>query len=337
MAARKAQNKLFAALKKNTMFGPRATIEIEPEPHADSPSSLSVALSDVNPITQLSTPSSPEFFDVPGSDGSPETSYYPATKSSIVVNIEVAEATGLSVQDENSAVTPDVRVADEYGFEYASLHSRARLKLTSFSFGNNILEVLVGRRTFVIHKAVVEKRVPTLLRFVKAKTPGAYHLPHVEPDVFNIYVHHAYTGQLPSKPSSSSPTAEDHAIEIKLLCKFFAVSVLMDDEVAVRDVFHGLKAKVHEQSVGPHPLLPNKEDIKVIYDHTEQFPDVRRLMVDMHVKKEDVGACAWVKDNAAEDPQYPNEFLADLAVALLEQREEQMKISCIDKDVQITT
>ena len=309
------------------MFRPGAAIDFRPDPRADSPLSLSVALSDVNPIPQLSTPSSPESIGDPGSDGNLEMPNYPDTKSSNAVNVEAAAATELFVQNDNKTVVPYVRVANENGFEYASLHLRARLKLMSFSFGNNILEVLVGRRTYVIHKSVVERRIPTLLRFVKAKTPGAYHLPNVEPDVFNMYVHHAYTRQLPSKSSTASPTADDHAIEITLLCQFFAVSVLMDDEVAIKDAFDGLNDKTHEQPTGLHPLLPNKEDIKVIYDHTERFSDARRLMVDMHVRKEGVGACAWVKDHAAEDSPYPIEFLTDLAVALLEQREERMKIT----------
>jgi hypothetical protein len=159
-----------------------------------------------------------------------------------------------------------------------------------FSFSNNILEVLVGRETFAIHKTVVEKRISVLLKFVKAGTPGAYQLPNIEPDVFNMYVHHAYTRQLASKSSSSSPTAENHALEITLLCEFLAVSVLMDDEVATKDAFDALKAKAHEHSLGAHPLLPNKEDIRVIYEHTEPSSDARSLMVE-HARKERERRC----------------------------------------------
>jgi hypothetical protein len=290
---------------------------------ADNLSSLSVSPSDTSSVTQLLTPSSQESFGFPGPNGNPEASTHPATESSNAVKLRASEATVLP--DDNRAVTPDVRAANELGFEYISLHSRTRLKLTSFSFGNNILEVLVGRETFAIHKTVAKNRMPNLLIFMETGLDFTPYFP-IEPDEFNMYVHHAYTRQLPSKPSSSSPTAEDHALEITLLCKFFAVAVLMNDEVAMKDALNGFKAKAHEQSVGSHPLLLNKENITVIYEHTKQFSGARRLMVDMHVKKKDVGACAWVKDHAAEDPPYPDEFLADLAVALLEQREERMKI-----------
>lgn len=192
----------------------------------------------------------------------------------------------------------------------------------SSSFSNDILEVLVGnsesRKNFVIHKAIAQERSAVLLEYAKngARTLT---MPMLEPEVFNIYVQHIYTRQLPSKPSSLNPMADDHAREITLLCKFFAVSVIMEDEVAMRDAFGGLCAKMTEQSLDLHPPLPSSEDIGIIYDKTKETCGARRLMVDWHVWKAKA-AGTRVKDHAAGDPPYPNEFLTDLAVALLEQR-----------------
>jgi hypothetical protein len=91
------------------------------ETRADNSLSLSVSPSNISSVTQLLTLSSQESFGFPGPNGNPEAFTHPATESNNAVKLRASESTVLP--DDNRAVAPDVRVADELGFEYTSLHS----------------------------------------------------------------------------------------------------------------------------------------------------------------------------------------------------------------------
>ena len=106
-SARKGQKKLFAALEKHPRFGFAAAVETEFKPRADSPSSLSVATSDISSTAQLDTPSSPEFLKTSGSDGDLMVSTKPVTDHSNAVNTETSKASRLPVQKHNKTVASD--------------------------------------------------------------------------------------------------------------------------------------------------------------------------------------------------------------------------------------
>ena len=145
-----------------------------------------------------------------------------------------------------------------------------------------------------------------------------YELPTVEPEVFRAYLHHVYTERIPSKPHQSGPTrSSHHTEEITLLCKFFVLATHMYDYSAKADAISGIYAKAHEQSLS-HPMLPDSKDVGIVYNATSGMCGARQLMVDLYVWK---GAATWVKESTLQGPSYPPEFLADLTVALLEQRE----------------
>ena len=145
-----------------------------------------------------------------------------------------------------------------------------------------------------------------------------YELPTVEPEVFRAYLHHVYTRRIPSKPHLPGPTrSSHHTEEITLLCKFFVLATHMYDYSAKADAISGIYAKAHEKSLS-HPMLPDSKDVGIVYNATSGMCGARQLMVDLYVWK---GAATWVEESTLQGPSYPAEFLADLTVALLKQRE----------------
>ena len=116
----------------------------------------------------------------------------------------------------------------------------------------------------------------------------------MEADVFNLYLQHLYTQQLASKPSFSNLGLDDHAHEIILLCRFFALAKSMRDDLAAKDAVNTIYAKAHEKPLEAHPILPSSADITIIYNATRGSCGTRRLMVDLHVWK---AASRWVKDH----------------------------------------
>ena len=198
-----------------------------------------------------------------------------------------------------------------------------RLKLTATMLDSDILEVTVGsgtsRAIFMVHRSIAIKRSRTLSLAINL-------LPTVEPEVFGAYLHHVYTQQIPSKPHLPGAAQDDHHTkEITLLCKFFALATHMRDAIAVTDAISGIYAKAHEQSLS-HPMLPTSKDVGIIYNATTRPGGARKLMVDLYVWK---GAAAWVKESTLQGLSYPADFLAELTVALLEQREGHSKATKI--------
>jgi hypothetical protein len=190
-----------------------------------------------------------------------------------------------------------------------------RLKLTATMLDSDTLEVTVGsgtsRAIFMVHRSIAIKRSRTLSLAINL-------LPTVEPEVFGAYLHHVYTQQIPSKPHLPGAAQDDHHTkEITLLCKFFALATHMRDAIAVTDAISGIYAKAHEQFLS-HPMLPTSKDVGIIYNATTRPGGARKLMVDLYVWK---GAAAWMKESTLQGPSYPADFLAELTVALLEQRE----------------
>lgn len=174
---------------------------------------------------------------------------------------------------------------------------------------------------FAIHKAVAKKRSLTLGLLEEPR----YELPAVEPQVFNAYLRHLYV-----RESSVYTSCNDHAEQITLFSKFFTVAIVMRDEVAVKDALCYIWAKAHERAPGSNPMLPDSKDIRIIYSANPGPCGARRPMVDLHVWKV---AGAWVRGHVAESPPYPAEFLADLAVAALEQRDSYSKTTAGIKGV----
>lgn len=171
----------------------------------------------------------------------------------------------------------------------------------------------------MVHRSIAIKRSLTLSLEINL-------LPTVEPEVFGAYLHHVYTQQISSKPHLPGAAQDDHHTEeITLLCKLFAFATHMRDAIAVTDAISGIYAKAHEQSLS-HPMLPTSKDVGIIYNATTRPGGARKLMVDLYVWK---GAAAWVKENTLQGPSYPADFLAELTVALLEQREGHSKATKI--------
>jgi hypothetical protein len=210
-----------------------------------------------------------------------------------------------------------------------------KLKLTATRLDNDIndiIEVTVGsgtsRAIFVVHRSIAIKRIGALVLEkgpFRGKGPR-YELSTVEPEVFGAYLHHVYTQQIPSKPHRSDPTAYNHHTEeFTLLCKFAALATRMHDATAESDAIRAIHAKAHEQCLS-HLMLPNSKDIDIIYNATYRPCSARKLMVDLYVWK---GAATSVKESTVQGPSYPAEFLADLTVALLEQRDRHSKATKI--------
>lgn len=165
--------------------------------------------------------------------------------------------------------------------------------------------------------AVIQKHVPGFFDRAKEEMHDTLALPGVKPEVFNLYLHHLYTEQVPSKPDVSNPSVQDVAMEITLLCRFFALAGIMRDELAVKDAISAIYTTCHEQPPESPPLLPSSTDVAIIYDATYGACGAMRLMVDLYVWK---ATREWVEDSVSSGLGFPAEFLADLTIALLDQR-----------------
>ena len=143
---------------------------------------------------------------------------------------------------------------------------------------------------------------------LKSKAGGpSVELFNVEKDVFSLYLQHLYTQQLSTKPSSRTVGAEDHRHEISLLCKLFALTQSMRDEVAVINGLTAIYARCHERSDSTeYPMLPSSTDVSIIYKATDGPCGARKLMVNLHVWK---AAGPWVKQHIETGLTYPFDFL----------------------------
>lgn len=188
-----------------------------------------------------------------------------------------------------------------------------------------------ARKSFIVHKAVIANRAPKLLGTLESGAQSTIALPDVEPQVFSLYLQYLYTRRLPSKPNNAQPTVAEHTAEITLLCRLFVLSKSVGDDQAAKDATNAIYAEAHE--VPPnnlHVMLPSSVGVDMIYKVTDRPCGTRRLLVDLYIWK---AASKWVKDHLGEDPAYPPEFLSDLAVALLEQREDRSKVARMEKKV----
>jgi hypothetical protein len=185
------------------------------------------------------------------------------------------------------------------------------------------------RKTFIVHETVLSKRTIDLKEHIKANGNGTLELPEVEPEVFNLYLQHLYARRLPSKPDTADLSLNDHVQEIGLLCKFFALTKTMRDSTAAQDAIDAMYAKAHERPPEGHPLLPSSLGVDMIYKATDALCGARKLMVDLHVWK---AAGAWVKQHIDDGMQYPIEFVNDLAIALLAQKQDLSKTVMLEKE-----
>jgi hypothetical protein len=145
-------------------------------------------------------------------------------------------------------------------------------------------------------------------------------LTEVDAKTFGLYMQLIYTGHIPCKPTTPGVIHND--AEYSHLCKLYLFTYKYKDLEAQNMVIDALHAT--SQEVGrfgkdaTHAIrdasLPPRQCVELIYDSTEEEAGARRLLIDLYACK---GHGQWMRD---EKEPFPQEFMSDLALDLLETR-----------------
>ncbi|EON65084.1 hypothetical protein W97_04319 [Coniosporium apollinis CBS 100218] len=148
----------------------------------------------------------------------------------------------------------------------------------------------------------------------KESTERVVLLPVDDPEVFNLFVGWLYNRKFPTKNDVGSAEGNE---EYMLLAKLYVLGEKLQATAFKTAVIGAIlgKAKTKVQP-GGHSVYPAGSVVRYLYENTPPKSPVRRLLVDFYVW---YGQGSWLARDAT-DAGESNEFLVDLAVALLDGR-----------------
>jgi hypothetical protein len=134
-------------------------------------------------------------------------------------------------------------------------------------------------------------------------------LDDVEPQIFEIYLNHVYTGQLPTKePEEISDEDSRETLDLALT---YILCERLQDTPAKYAILLAILSISQESSAGPGDTdIPSVAAVQAIYNGTPDNSPTRRLITDLW-------ACAAPEEITAEYDELPKEFLRDLTVFFL--------------------
>ncbi|KAF2660665.1 hypothetical protein K491DRAFT_570699, partial [Lophiostoma macrostomum CBS 122681] len=156
------------------------------------------------------------------------------------------------------------------------------------------LTVRVGggsnQEEFIVHEGFVCGRSEFFRRALngnwRASEDRIVELPHRKPEIFALWLNHAYTNQIPTKDDTElrGITKDKFDIivqkEYRDLCELYVLCEELVDSQAQRAIIDAMFAVAHIRH-GHHWRVPSAQNIRLIYEGTPEQSPIRKLMVDL--------------------------------------------------------
>jgi hypothetical protein len=173
-----------------------------------------------------------------------------------------------------------------------------------------------NQETFDVHESLITSHS----LFFKKAMSGSWKesedrvikLPEDDPEIFNVYVHHLYTGSVAVIPE---PLPADYAgaPTRKIICLLYVLAEKLQDIKAKNSAIEALLADCRVKQPNGKYYFPGSHNVDIIYSGTLPGSMARKFLVDIYTHK---ATGKWITKH----PELPDEFLKDLLVKVLDQR-----------------
>lgn len=135
-----------------------------------------------------------------------------------------------------------------------------------------------NRRCFV-HKSLLRRRALKIGDFAG----DVYHLPEVNPDIFELYVHHLYTGEIQCKMPNVRHTELDDDSQGNALAKLYEVAYDLGDEITKHAVLGAFLEETKRSYELGYISAPGRSAMRLVCDRFRHEEPLYRLFVDMYI------------------------------------------------------
>lgn len=111
---------------------------------------------------------------------------------------------------------------------------------------------------------------------------GMVELEDVDPEIFELYIQHLYTGDIPCRQTKLS-SAMSYDYQDLMLVKFFALAEALHDETAMHAALQAFLWSFRRLQKAGKRATPSMGIMRHVYELTDDESSLRRLLVDMHI------------------------------------------------------